>query len=76
MKPRILVIDDEGRHPRLDADDLEYEGYEFLAAATGRRHRPCRARVGGLVFLDIKMPAWTASRCSAAEGRAEDLPSS
>jgi len=57
MKSRILVIDDESAIRESLRMILEYEGYEFLGAATGQdgitfveRERP------DLVFLDIKMP--------------------
>ena len=35
MKPRILVIDDESAIRDSMRMILEYEGYEFLGAATG-----------------------------------------
>ena len=57
MKPRILVIDDEGAIRDSLRMILEYEDYQFLGAATGQegiaavqRERP------DLVLLDIKMP--------------------
>jgi two-component system, NtrC family, nitrogen regulation response regulator NtrX len=57
MKSRILVIDDEAAIRDSLRMILEYEGYEFLGAATGQdglvmvdRENP------DLVFLDIKMP--------------------
>jgi two-component system nitrogen regulation response regulator NtrX len=57
MKSRILVIDDESAIRDSLRMILEYEGYEFLGAATGQdgitlveRERPDQ------VFLDIKMP--------------------
>src|SRR5215212_4744465 len=57
MKPRILVIDDEGAIRDSLRMILEYENYEFVGAASGQegiatvqRDRP------DLVLLDIKMP--------------------
>ena len=57
MKPRILVIDDEGAIRDSLRMILEYEDYLFVGAATGQegiaavqRERP------DLVLLDIKMP--------------------
>jgi two-component system nitrogen regulation response regulator NtrX len=57
MKPRILVIDDEGAIRDSLKMILEYESYEFIGAASGpdglaavRRDAP------DLVLLDIKMP--------------------
>ncbi|HVG55037.1 MAG TPA: sigma-54 dependent transcriptional regulator [Vicinamibacterales bacterium] len=57
MKPRILVIDDEGAIRDSLRMILEYEDYQFAGAATGQegisavqRERP------DLVLLDIKMP--------------------
>jgi two-component system nitrogen regulation response regulator NtrX len=57
VKPRILVIDDEGAIRDSLKMILEYEDYQFVGAATGQegiaavqRERP------DLVLLDIKMP--------------------
>jgi two-component system nitrogen regulation response regulator NtrX len=57
MKPRILVIDDEGAIRDSLRMILEYEDYQFVGAASGQeglaivqRERP------DLVMLDIKMP--------------------
>ena len=57
MKPRILVIDDEGAIRESLRMILEYEDYEFAGAASGadgiarvQKERP------DLVLLDIKMP--------------------
>jgi two-component system nitrogen regulation response regulator NtrX len=57
MKPRILVIDDEGAIRDSLRMILEYEDYQFVGAASGQeglalaqRDRP------DLVLLDIKMP--------------------
>src|SRR6266516_1994710 len=56
-KSRILVIDDEVAIRDSLRMTLEYEGYEFIGAATGQeglalaeRERP------DLVLLDVKMP--------------------
>jgi len=57
MKPKILVIDDEGAIRDSLRMILEYEDYQFVGAASGQeglalaqRERP------DLVLLDIKMP--------------------
>jgi two-component system nitrogen regulation response regulator NtrX len=57
MKPRILVIDDEAAIRDSMRMILEYEGYEFLGAATGEEGIAVADRDAvDLVFLDIKMP--------------------
>jgi DNA-binding NtrC family response regulator len=76
MKPRILVIDDEASIRDSMRMILEYEGYEFLGAATGEDGAAVVARESvDLVFLDIKMPGMdgleTLGRIKAA---APDLP--
>jgi two-component system nitrogen regulation response regulator NtrX len=57
MKSRILVIDDEAAIRDSLRMILEYEGYEFLGAATGQDGLAMVDRENpDLVFLDIKMP--------------------
>ncbi|MGH9146017.1 MAG: sigma-54-dependent transcriptional regulator, partial [Vicinamibacterales bacterium] len=57
MKPRILVIDDEAAIRDSMKMILEYEGYEFLGAASGQEGLVFVERASpDLVFLDIKMP--------------------
>jgi two-component system nitrogen regulation response regulator NtrX len=57
MKPRILVIDDEPAIRDSMRMILEYEGYEFLGAASGEEGIAIVERDAvDLVFLDIKMP--------------------
>jgi two-component system, NtrC family, nitrogen regulation response regulator NtrX len=57
MKPRILVIDDEAAIRDSMRMILEYEGYEFVGAATGEEGIALVERESvDLVFLDIKMP--------------------
>jgi len=57
MKPRILVIDDEAAIRDSMRMILEYEGYDFLGAATGEEGIALVQRESiDLVFLDIKMP--------------------
>lgn len=57
MKPRILVIDDEAAIRDSMKMILEYEGYEFVGAATGQDGLNIIEREPpDLVFLDIKMP--------------------
>ena len=57
MKSRILVIDDEAAIRDSLRMILEYEGYEFLGAATGQDGLATVDRENpDLVFLDIKMP--------------------
>ena len=56
-RPRILVIDDESAIRDSLKMTLEYEGYEFLGAATGQEGIALVEREGpDLVLLDIKMP--------------------
>jgi two-component system, NtrC family, nitrogen regulation response regulator NtrX len=56
-KSRILVIDDEAAIRDSLKMTLEYEGYEFLAAATGQEGLALIEREGpDLVLLDVKMP--------------------
>ena len=57
MKARILVIDDESAIRDSMRMILEYEGYDFLGAATGEEGITLAERESvDLVFLDIKMP--------------------
>src|SRR5712671_3787970 len=56
-KPRILVIDDEAPIRDSLKMTLEYEGYEFLGAATGQEGLTIFEREApDLVLLDVKMP--------------------
>src|SRR5260221_3121236 len=56
-KPRILVIDDEAAIRDSLRMTLEYEGYEFLAAATGQEGLALAEREApDLILLDVKMP--------------------
>jgi len=56
-KPRILVIDDEAAIRESLKMTLEYDGYEFLGAATGQEGLTMAERESpDLVLLDIKMP--------------------
>jgi two-component system nitrogen regulation response regulator NtrX len=56
-KSRILVIDDESAIRDSLKMMLEYEGYEFLGAATGQDGLALAEREGpDLVLLDVKMP--------------------
>src|SRR5437773_6840302 len=56
-KSRILVIDDEAAIRDSLRMTLEYEGYEFIAAATGQEGLALAEREApDLVLLDIKMP--------------------
>jgi two-component system nitrogen regulation response regulator NtrX len=57
MKPRILVIDDEVGIRDSMRRTLEYQGYQFVGAATGQEGLALIERdPPDLVFLDIKMP--------------------
>jgi two-component system, NtrC family, nitrogen regulation response regulator NtrX len=57
MKPRILVIDDEGAIRDSLKMILEYEGYEVLTAATGEDGiAQAEREAPDLIFLDVKMP--------------------
>ncbi|HKT81318.1 MAG TPA: sigma-54 dependent transcriptional regulator [Vicinamibacterales bacterium] len=56
-KPRILVIDDEAAIRDSLRMTLEYEGYEFVGAATGQEGLALAEREApDLVLLDVKMP--------------------
>jgi two-component system nitrogen regulation response regulator NtrX len=56
-KSRILVIDDEAAIRDSLRMTLEYEGYEFAAAATGQEGLALAERdTPDLVILDVKMP--------------------
>src|SRR5215213_4373389 len=56
-KSRILVIDDEAAIRDSLKMTLEYEGYEFIGAATGQEGLALAERdTPDLVLLDIKMP--------------------
>ena len=56
-KSRILVIDDEAAIRDSLTMTLEYEGYEFLGAATGQEGLALAEREApDLVLLDVKMP--------------------
>jgi two-component system, NtrC family, nitrogen regulation response regulator NtrX len=56
-KSRILVIDDEAAIRDSLKMTLEYEGYEFVGAATGQEGIALAEREGpDLVLLDVKMP--------------------
>src|SRR5204862_1908153 len=55
-KPRILVIDDEAPIRDSLKMTLEYEGYEFIGAATGQEGLAMVEREApDLVLLDVKM---------------------
>src|SRR5438477_2826375 len=56
-KSRILVIDDESAIRDSLKMTLEYEGYEFIGAATGQEGLTLAEREApDLVLLDVKMP--------------------
>jgi two-component system nitrogen regulation response regulator NtrX len=56
-KSRILVIDDEAAIRESLKMTLEYEGYEFVPAATGQEGLALAEREApDLVLLDVKMP--------------------
>jgi len=56
-KSRILVIDDEAAIRDSLRMTLEYEGYEFIGAATGQEGLALAEReTPDLVLLDVKMP--------------------
>src|ERR1700704_5874369 len=56
-KSRILVIDDEAAIRDSLRMTLEYEGYEFIGAATGQEGLALAEREApDLVLLDVKMP--------------------
>ena len=68
-KARILVIDDEAAIRESLKMTLEYEGYEFMGAATGQEGLALVERDGpDLVLSTSRCPGWTDSRCSIASG--------
>ena len=76
MKARILVIDDESAIRDSMRMILEYEGCEFLGAATGEEGIALVEREAvDLVFLDIKMPGMDGLEVlGRLKAVAEDLP--
>jgi two-component system nitrogen regulation response regulator NtrX len=76
MKARILVIDDESAIRDSMRMILEYEGCEFLGAATGEEGIALVERESvDLVFLDIKMPGMDGLEVlGRLKAVAEDLP--
>ena len=57
MKPTVLVIDDEEAIRSSLRMILEYEGFRFLGAGTGREGiREAESQRPDAVLLDIKMP--------------------
>jgi two-component system, NtrC family, nitrogen regulation response regulator NtrX len=57
MKSRILIIDDDAGIRESMRRTLEYQGYQFIGAATGPEGLALIDRdPPDLVFLDIKMP--------------------
>lgn len=56
-RKRILIIEDEPNMVRGLCDALDFEGYEVLAASTGREGvRLARERAPDLVILDLMLP--------------------
>ncbi|MEW5981915.1 MAG: sigma-54 dependent transcriptional regulator [Acidobacteriota bacterium] len=76
MKPRILVIDDESAIRDSMRMILEYEGYEFMGAASGEDGLGIVGRESvDMVFLDIKMPGMDGLEVlQRIKGIAEALP--
>jgi two-component system alkaline phosphatase synthesis response regulator PhoP len=55
--PRILIVDDEPQMVRGLEDNLRFEGYQTLAAASGQEGLDLAFREGpDLVLLDVAMP--------------------
>ena len=76
MKSRILVIDDEAAIRDSMRMILEYEGFEFVGAATGEEGIAVVGREPvDLVFLDIKMPGMDGLEVlGTLKAASEDLP--
>src|SRR5213594_1015228 len=67
MKEKVLVIDDEEAIRKSLRMVLEYEGYEFLEAASGREGTEAvRRETPDAVLLDIKMPGMDGLEALAA----------
>ena len=65
VKPRILVVDDEEPIRKTLRMTLEYEGYDVSEGSSGAEALDkIENERYDLVFLDIKMPGWTASKFS------------
>src|SRR3977135_3384914 len=74
-KSRILVIDNESAIRDSLRMTLEYEGYEFLGAATGQEGLALAEREGpDLVLLDVKMPGMDGLQGPAGPGFGGDPP--
>jgi two-component system alkaline phosphatase synthesis response regulator PhoP len=73
---RILVVDDEPEILRGLADNLRFEGYEVITAASGAEALAAAGREApDLMLLDIMMPApngWDV--CRTLRGRGIDVP--
>src|SRR6185503_10666458 len=55
--PRILIVDDEPAMVRGLEDNLRFEGYQTLAAASGQEGLEQAFREGpDLILLDVAMP--------------------
>jgi len=76
MRGRVLVIDDEDAIRKSLRMVLEYEGYEFLEAASGPEGLDTLKREGpDAVLLDIKMPGMDGLEVlQAARGRDTQTP--
>src|SRR5688500_458955 len=77
VKSRILVIDDEVGIRDSMRRTLEYQGYQFVGAATGQEGLLLIERdPPDLVFLDIKMPGMDGlevlERIKASNPRSEE----
>jgi DNA-binding NtrC family response regulator len=76
MSGRVLVIDDEDAIRKSLRMVLEYEGYEFLEAASGPEGLETLKRESpDAVLLDIKMPGMDGLEVlQAARGRDAQIP--
>ena len=70
--PRILIVDDEPQMVRGLEDNLRFEGYQTLAAASGQEGLDLAFREGpDLVLLDVAMPGlsgWDVLRALRRKG--------
>ena len=70
--PRILIVDDEPAMVRGLEDNLRFEGYQTLAAASGQEGLEQAFREGpDLILLDVAMPGtsgWDVLRALRQKG--------
>src|SRR3977135_3122579 len=57
MKPRVLLVDDDGEFTELIQYNLKQRGWEILSASTGLQGlRVARAGLPDVILLDVMLP--------------------